>query len=274
LLHFAIRDNNVELAKKLIALGADVNARNDHNITPLHLAILHKNTELVNACIGKFVDFSVLDHIGNTLLHYAVDAGNMELVSDLLQRGVNVDQKNSDGKRFYELKPNDFAYLHMAVIKGHVKLTELLLQHNPALINEKHSKTGCTVLHIAVQSGNHELVRLLLKNGADISARDKQGSTPLHYAAHKNDRELVRILLQHGAKVDVKNNSGATPVYLCIKNKGSEETKDLLFAAEARQANTLDKLYSFFNWSKPKGSVEAQAGSVIRRKLAPASPAA
>ena len=275
LLHFAIKMKDIELAKKLIALGADVNAKNDDDITPLHCAIIQKNTELVNACLGKFEDLNVLDKSNNTLLHYAARAENMELVSSLLQRGVNIDQKNSDAKIFYELNPNDFAYLRMAVIKGHIKLTESLLQHKPDLIKEKDSKTGCTALHFAIKSGHHELVRLLIKADADVSARDNQKNTPLHHAAYKNDYELVRILLANGAEVDVKDNNSATPLYLCRKNKGSDEkTKDLLFAAEAMQAKRKEKLYSFFGLSSPQ--LEPNRALLTVRKLvkAPAAPAA
>ena len=52
-----------------------------------------------------------------------------------------------------------------------------------------------TWLHRAAESGHEGVVLLLLKNGADIAARDNKGGTVLHGAV-SNDREaVVRLLL-------------------------------------------------------------------------------
>lgn len=42
--------------------------------------------------------------------------------------------------------------------------------------------TNCTALMVASGSASLDVVRLLMKNGADITARDSEGETPLDYA--------------------------------------------------------------------------------------------
>jgi ankyrin repeat protein len=47
-----------------------------------------------------------------------------------------------------------------------------------------------------------EVVRELLKHGANVKSADKAGCTPLYKAASKGHVEVVRELLKHGAKVE------------------------------------------------------------------------
>src|SRR5256885_15659816 len=42
---------------------------------------------------------------------------------------------------------------------------------------------GDTALHIAAAAHNPEMVRILLRAGADVDARNRRGAQPLHYAA-------------------------------------------------------------------------------------------
>ncbi|KAJ6591150.1 ankyrin repeat-containing domain protein [Mycena vulgaris] len=60
-----------------------------------------------------------------------------------------------------------------------------------------------TPLHIAASAGNIETATLLLKAGADPSARwDDDGYQALHLAARNNDLAMIALLLDHGAPVD------------------------------------------------------------------------
>ena len=54
-----------------------------------------------------------------------------------------------------------------------------------------------TPLHEAVRLDNPDAVRLLLKSGADVNARNNYGETPLDLA---DDPEVARLLRERGAK--------------------------------------------------------------------------
>jgi lysophospholipase len=56
-----------------------------------------------------------------------------------------------------------------------------------------------TPLHLAVSSGNKNIVEYLVKNGSNVNARDRWGHTPLSEARANNNEDIVRILLQYGA---------------------------------------------------------------------------
>jgi ankyrin repeat protein len=57
---------------------------------------------------------------------------------------------------------------------------------------------GYTPLHSAIQSGNAEVIRLLLAAGADINLRDGNGRTPLDLALAKNP--MIAELLEQAAQ--------------------------------------------------------------------------
>lgn len=66
-------------------------------------------------------------------------------------------------------------------------------------------------LHVAVESGNVELVRRLLEHGAPVDQADAiMGSTPLHAAAARGDVPMLELLLTHGADVNATDDEGFT----------------------------------------------------------------
>ena len=70
-----------------------------------------------------------------------------------------------------------------------------------------------------------DIVQLLIRNGADVTARDDTHSTPLHLAASKRSAESVDILIQHGSDVNAKDANQSTPLHLaassCLKPEGT-----------------------------------------------------
>ena len=88
---------------------------------------------------------------------------------------------------------------------------------------------AATPLHHAIQAGNTDLARLLVENGAEVSATDSDGLAPLHLAAVNGEKLLVELLLTSGADVDVRNVHGFTPLHLAVEG-GFQEVVELLIS--------------------------------------------
>lgn len=61
---------------------------------------------------------------------------------------------------------------------------------------------GKSALLQAAEKGREEIVRLLLKNKANLDTKDKEGRTPLMCAALTGSTSVVALLLEHGVPVD------------------------------------------------------------------------
>lgn len=70
------------------------------------------------------------------------------------------------------------------------------------------------------------MTELLVKHGASVNVADLWKFTPLHEAAAKGKYEIVRLLLKHGADASKKNRDGATP--LDLVRDGDQDVADLL----------------------------------------------
>ena len=86
---------------------------------------------------------------------------------------------------------------------------------------------GLTALHYATRYNRIDVVKLLLREGADVNKQNYDyKDTPLHYAAQYNKTEVARLLIQNGADVNIRNDVNNTP--LGDARKGSEVERLLL----------------------------------------------
>ena len=200
---FIRRDTTAEAAvEALIQNGADVNARDERNSTPLHLALSFRvEVESVQLLIQHGADVNARDKGNSTPLHLALSRGhvNSEILRLLLQHGADVNVR----------RKGNLTPLHLALSwrDGNSETLRLLLQYG-ADVNAQ-DKGESTPLYLASSQGV-ESVQLLIQHGADVKARDKDGSTPLHRASGV---ESVQLLIQHGADVKARNKDGSTPLH-------------------------------------------------------------
>jgi hypothetical protein len=132
-LHLAILSGDEQYAKYLISGGADLNVRNNLDLTPLHIAVLMNNRELVNELIDKGADLNASGNTGYTALHIASELNLFDISADLIFHGANTKLKTSQG-----LSPK-----LIARIQGNTEIEDLisgkdssLLLHRPVSAND------------------------------------------------------------------------------------------------------------------------------------------
>ena len=82
----------------------------------------------------------------------------------------------------------------------------------------------------AAQRGDWGVVRTLLEQGADATARQGDGATALHWAAYWDDVKVAGLLLDAGADVNAANDLGVTPLWAATENGRAPMVRRLLDA--------------------------------------------
>lgn len=87
-----------------------------------------------------------------------------------------------------------------------------------------------TPLHLAVQAGSLETVRLLLSPmlPSTLEIKDVEGNTPLHIACMHNRLEILRFFLDQGADVTARNSENMTCLDVAIEWDSVEVAKTLV----------------------------------------------
>ncbi|XP_033642937.1 acyl-CoA-binding domain-containing protein 6-like [Asterias rubens] len=94
---------------------------------------------------------------------------------------------------------------------GNPEQMKYLLDTGKAGINEIDEE-GMSLLHWACDRGHVNVTQALLDHKADVNVLDAEGQTPLHYAAACEHIPIVELLLKHGANRKIKDNEGCTPL--------------------------------------------------------------
>jgi ankyrin repeat protein len=103
-LHNALKNGHENIAKLLIAEGADINASDRDGTEPLHLAVMKGFLKVAELLIAKGADVNCHNEDLTSPLHYAALYGHKETVKLLIAKGADVNSMDRKGN-----KPLDFA---------------------------------------------------------------------------------------------------------------------------------------------------------------------
>ena len=110
--------------------------------------------------------------------------------------------------------------LHIAIMNQNINLVKLLLKYGADGNSKQYNDIGeRTPLHYAVQKNNYELTAILLDNGANPTLGDKRGLSVLHYAARFGFMEIVKLLLKYGADINLRDSNGFNAAHWAKMNE-------------------------------------------------------
>tara|TARA_R110002095_G_scaffold128661_1_gene111447 strand:+ start:1669 stop:2157 length:489 start_codon:yes stop_codon:yes gene_type:complete len=103
----AANAGNIEDMEELLKKGADINAKNNINFTPLHMAVYNENLNMIKFLLNNGADVNSKDKSNQTPLHMAAYMNNFDIVALLLHNGANITIKNSRNKTAGDLTKKD-----------------------------------------------------------------------------------------------------------------------------------------------------------------------
>lgn len=103
------------------------------------------------------------------------------------------------GPRIQETTP-----LYWAARSGNLEIVRMMLKSgNAELLEQKGGRCACTPLHVASWAGHKEIVEELLSAGADVWERNEFGESGLDYAILAGNHGIVELLQKAGAQPSV-----------------------------------------------------------------------
>lgn len=249
----AVGNGDVHEIRAAARSGFDVNLRDKSGYTPLALASMNGDLKAVRALLALGANPNSTD-IRRQPLFLASVGGHLDVVRELLRSMPNIERDEHAvdalahtrdpriAKALIDAKVNvnggvtlfGYAPIHMAASGSRVEIVDLLLRSGAKV--ELRNERGQSALHLACQANSRDpvpqpeeralaTIRLLLRAGADCSARDRWEGTPMHYAARSFvcGPEVVRTLIRAGASPRDKDMSGATP-FMAAYARGKDPT--------------------------------------------------
>ncbi len=234
---YAVRANDLESVKALLAAGADINQTTGYGWSPLLVATQNRYYELGKYLLDRGANPNLGNKGGWAPLYLATDNRNiesgdypvrkgdmdhLEFITLLLDKGANVNARLKDSTETRTVFTNQWldengatAFLR-ASQSGDVELMKLLLARgaDPKI----NTVLNVSPLHVAAGIGwvegityewspkaTLDAVKMLIDLGLDVNLQADTGRTALHGAAHKGRADVIQILADHGAKLDVRD---------------------------------------------------------------------
>ncbi|KAH8994729.1 ankyrin repeat-containing domain protein [Lactarius hatsudake] len=271
-LHQLIRETHPKGVQWLLEHGADVNALNNSDRTPLmvasqsHMYLSEPRAdamvqdegwrssnskdmlEIIRLLLSHGADTRAEDNSGMTPLHLAAEFGaSTEVMKLLIRHGADVNAKTDDLR----------TPLHLASQIESLEIVRFLVEHGADIsaVTEGH----VTVLHWASESPNIEVIRFFVEHGADVNAKREDLWTPLHTAleAMEDNNEVVRFLVECGADVNAKTENLTTPLHIASSWKNHDILRFLVERGADTNAETEERETPLHSASrKRKGALD------------------
>jgi uncharacterized protein len=229
---YAARTGSIAAARVLLEGGADVNQTTRYGWSPLLAATQNQNYQMAKFLVEHGANVNLANKGGWTPLYLATDNRNIE-GGDYPTRTADMDS---------------LAYITYLLDKGadvNARITDST-ETRTVFTNQWLNEDGATAFLRAAQSGDLELLKLLVARGADPKINTRLGVTPLAVAAgigwvegvtreHSAGQtvETVKYLLSLGIDPNLQAETGRVALHGAA-HKGATEVVKVLVAAGAR----------------------------------------
>ncbi len=239
-LEIAVLNGHGEAARALLESGADVETKNKIGWTPLMLAAHKGYTKIVQILLKAGAEVNAINNRGATALIYAADEGHTQVVQALVEAGADMNARD---------ETYGWTALEIAVQKGYDEIHEILFKRGTKANEKKLSKEAQAddqknsdgeELAIAAVEGDADLVRNLIKKGADVNYKGRGGRTALMAAATFGHKDVAHILIENGADVNAKDDENGITILMFAANKRHDDIVKLLIENGA-DLNAKDK---------------------------------
>ena len=217
-LAYAIDLGEVDIVRLLLKAGADVNVV-DAGGTPLQRAVDEGNASLVRDLVDAGAD---IGGEGGEMLFDAIRYGDADMVAALLDAGVDMNATDTEGDPL----------LREAIWRGHGDVVRILVDAG-ADVNAMDAD-GNPLLRRAIWRGHADMVRVLIDSGVDVNATDAEGGEMLLDAIRYGDADMVAALVDARADVNAVDNSGRS-MLAWARLYGKGEVIRILVAAGAQE---------------------------------------
>ncbi|XP_042709319.2 NXPE family member 3 isoform X2 [Chrysemys picta bellii] len=227
----AVAANQHLIVQDLVSLGAQVNTTDCWGRTPLHVCAEKGHSQVLQAiqkgAVGssQYVALEATNYDGFTALHCAVLAHN----------AVVHELRNSQPPHSPEVQEL------LLKNKSLVDTIKALIQMG-ASVEAKDGKSGRSALHLAAEEANLELIRFFLDLPnclSFVNAKAYNGNTALHVAASLQYRmtqlDAVRLLMRKGADPSARNLENEQPVHLVPDGPVGEQIRRILKGKAVQQ---------------------------------------
>ncbi|NNJ90102.1 MAG: ankyrin repeat domain-containing protein, partial [Gammaproteobacteria bacterium] len=164
----------------------------------LYVAIKRGDIDQVERHIFWKTDINSLNIDGQTPLHESAINGRIIISQLLLKNGADINKQNK----------NDQTALDIALLNGRTQLADVLIDKFSAEFDATLS------LFDIVNQNVHDrdVIRFLVRRGAQINSHDDNGNTPLIIAVNNGQRLVAKHLIDNNADVNVIGKNGITPL--------------------------------------------------------------
>jgi uncharacterized protein len=223
-LHWAVYHNQVREVDKLIAAGADVNARNDYGSSPLSEAAITGNVEVIRKLLAAGAKVEQANADGMTPLMIIARTSNVEAAKLLLKQGAQVNAREQwRGQTALmwaaaEAQPAMVKLLieHGADVNARSRVNDWERQVTAEPRKQARPAGGFTPLLYAARRGCAQCAQLLLDGGADINLGDPDRVTPLLLATLNLNFDTAALLVRRGADVNKWDTWGRAPLFAAV----------------------------------------------------------
>lgn len=230
-LHYAAKRAISDVVRILVEAGANGFAQSKNGDTPLHYAVQRStpSVKIINILIHANANLQKITNTsGETALHCALRSKtSSEGYCALLKNAATSKTKNNEDVKAINIATGDGqTALHRAASRSWLQAVEILLK-NKANVDAK-DKIEWTPLLYAASSGDPFVLQILIDKAATVNSKAKDGTTALHLAAASGHHECGELLLERNAKVDEEDNMHRTPLWRAVSGNHERMVRLLL----------------------------------------------